>query len=91
MKNLTMRAPQSFTASGTSQVMLGADPRRYFAEIANPHPTAIAYLSYGTNPAVLGKGTVLMPNGGTTTLIDARVQINVISTGTPELAIQAGG
>lgn len=95
MKLLTFDAPSNFTATTTSQQVLAADNKRVFCEITNTHASAIVYLSFGPHNAVVGKGTPLMPNGGTVTLTEeymrCRQAVNAIaSAGTANIAISIG-
>lgn len=94
MKKLIFQAPQNFTATTSSQKMLDADPRRTFVEFVNLHLTQKAFIAYGSNPAELNKGTVLMPNGGVVTLTPeyarSTQQVNVIAEGNTIIAIQVG-
>lgn len=92
MKNLIFQAPANFSVTTSNQKMLDRNRSRRFLEIINTHATAKAYLAYGSHAAVVGKGTVLMPNGGVVTFTEEYMrsieQINVIGDGSLTLAIQ---
>lgn len=95
MKTLTFDAPSNFMATTSSQEVLVADQKRIFCEIINTHTTAKVYLAFGAHDAVVGKGTCLMPNGGTLTLTEEYMRCKqrvsgICDAGTANIAIQIG-
>ena len=95
MKRLIFDAPSGFSVTTASQQVLASDRARQFCEISNTSPSVRVYISFGEHAAVVGKGTFLAPNGGTTTLTEAYMRsmqkVNAIADGgTAVVAIQIG-
>lgn len=95
MKKLTFDAPSGFTVTVANQKVLDYDRGRQFCEITNASPSVKVFISFGTHPAEVNKGTFLMPNGGTVTLTELYMrstqQVNAIADGgSANIAIQIG-